>query len=125
MNTTAKINRNPHALVAGQLLWYVPKHGNPHYIEIKKIGREYATANTPGYSHYPERVRMTDLVVMNDSGYGYADHGRCYLTREQREVEIARQAAWSQIFKFVQGNYNVPSHLTAEALDQIAGILEK
>ena len=105
-------------LSVGQKLWYVPVvgYGQPHEVGIVKIGRVWATLG--GFER--RRIRIDDLTA---DGGDYSSPGRCWLSREEWEHEMAAIAAWDKFRRVVSQFFSMPPELTRSKIVEAAALL--
>jgi hypothetical protein len=107
---------NPHGLVIGQSLFYVPTaaYRQPCEIPIIKIGNKWATLK----NH--ERVNLVTLLV---DGGEYSSPATCYLDAAAWEASKALSARWEDFAQAVTFN-RMPSGVTVSDIDAAAKILK-
>lgn len=86
-------------LEVGQRLWYVPRErGQPHEVTVGKVG-------------------------LHIDGGEYSSPGRCYLSREEWEVEDATRRAWNGLRVEVTNRPPAPEGVSPEAIREAAALL--
>lgn len=92
-------------LSLGQTLWYVPssRRGTPHEAKIQGLGRKWATLDNG------ERINISTLLA---DGGQYFSPGRCYLSKEAYEAELAVCKAWNEFRNTVSRCYSPPEAVT-------------
>jgi hypothetical protein len=98
-------------LTVGQTLWYVPRElrfQKPSEVTVQKIGRKWAQVD------YRLRIDVQTLIA---DGGDYSSPGRCYLSREEYEAELARRDAWRDFCKLLRWSRQ-PRAATIEAIEQ-------
>jgi len=108
--------------IVGQTLWFVYNNTYSNRLRldcevtITKVGRAWLTLSSG------HRIDKHTLEV---DGKGYASDGRCYLSREKHEEEIAVAQEWKKFLRFLQAKgYRVPNGATVESIAQAMRILK-
>lgn len=104
-------------LQVGQELWFVHRErrsGAPFTTKVTKIGRKWAQLD----SHY-----RIDVATMVADGGQYTSPGRCWISREEWEAEVARNEAWWKLRRMIERQYDPPAGLSTEQIGQIIGTL--
>ena len=109
-------------LEVGQKLWYYRSGHNsrikpePIEVEIVKVGRKWATLNS-----YYGRISLESFDV---DGGGCMSPGRCYLSREIHDAELALQTAWGIFQSTVRETYRMPKGLTIAEIESAMKLLK-
>lgn len=104
----------------GQEVYLVPtqkRMGNPHFAKIEKIGRKWITL-ADNYGRFSPDSMMAD-------GGQYSPPYRCYLSKEEYEVEAAADAAWNELNKLIDSHYSKPEWLDKDKIDKCIELLKK
>lgn len=113
---------NPHNIVVGQELWFVPtRYGNEKIertLTVTKVGRVWAEV-TGGYVGW-----RFDLETLQIDGKDYTSPGTVYLDRAVWDLKKKRSQLWSAIRNHVSNNNTVPSHVTVENLEEFLRLIE-
>lgn len=82
-------------LQVGQQLWYVPnkRPGQPYFVTVLKVGRKWAEIG------HRRRISIEGLFV---DGGQYSSPGRCYLSKEDHEKEVALNSAWARFMEMAR-----------------------
>jgi hypothetical protein len=108
-------------LEVGQKLWYYRSYHykrdevtEPVEVEVVKVGRKWATLN------YHGRISLETLAV---DGGEYMSPGRCYLSREAHDAELALNTAWAVFQSTVRETHQMPEGLTVAEIEAAMKIL--
>lgn len=106
-------------LKVGQSLWFVPngisRRGDPREVTVIKVGHKWVTLDI---GNPPYRMAKGEMSV---DGKGYMSPGRCYLSREEYESEVAVLAAWCDLVTLI--NTRSPDGMTLEKIKEIKSLL--
>jgi len=103
-------------LTVGQELYFVPTRSgtSPYSVTVKKVGRKWAELN--------DRHRI-DIETLYADGGKYISPGRCWLSRAEYDAEIDRQAAWKELFVFMQNLYHAPNGVSESSIQMVLELL--
>lgn len=114
--------KNPHNLVVGQGIYYVPhRHngsGNARHLIITKIGNKWATCGE-------NRGYMVSLASLEVDGEGFTSPGRCYLTKKIYDDTCRLNKMWEDTLKLFAHRYSRPAHITEQDIIDITAIMER
>lgn len=105
-------------LQVGQTLWFVPRvrHlGQPQEVTVAKVGRKWAELDG-------RRGRIAVETLAMDGGE-YASPGRCYLSREAWESEVALREVWRAFQRQVERRGSPPEGVTEDTIRQAVTLL--
>lgn len=114
----AKSEKNPHGIVVGQKLYYVPAHtwsGEGREVKVDKVATKWIYCGA--------RLRI-DLKNLMADGEGYGTAGRCYLSKEIYDKKIRLDKMWSDVHKLFNRQYSRPSHITERDIIDLTAIME-
>lgn len=106
----------------GQKLWLVPNEyaryiGEPHEVEIEKVGRAWLTIKNGRY-----RVCIKTLAI--NGSKTSSSLGFCYLRKEVWEAERNLKLAWDALRSEIQSSgWRAPKGLTAERIKEARELL--
>lgn len=114
--TIKTVNSNPHGLVVGQKLWFVPAYqqdgfGQDREVEVGSVGNKWATL-----VHQRMRVSLATLTI--DGGI-YSSPGRCHLDRAAYEAKRNLERVW-QAFARRVSPVSVPDGVTIADITKAA-----
>lgn len=96
----------------GQKLWYVGAYGNPHFVDVTKVGRKWIEAGR-------QRFHIDTLRGDYDRS-----HGQAYRTREEWEEIRRRDSAWDKLRAFYRDTMFPPKEMTTGEIEaSLAAIL--
>lgn len=97
MNDTIKNqNSQNNKLKVGQKLWWVysfNRFGNSRYVTVTKVGRKWAQLDNG--------CRINNDTLCAERGE-YMSPGRCYLSKDIYDAEVALKKAWSGMKRDIQ-----------------------
>ena len=105
-------------LKVGDRLWFVPNErrgGDPYEVEVRSVGRKWASIAPPGWHREEYRI---DITTLGADGGKYSSPGRAYRDRAEYEAKQALFKAWSG-FLDTLNRWRPPSHLTASDIAEI------
>lgn len=107
-------------LAVGQKLWFVPRYEhNARDVEVVKVGRKWA--HVTGYFGRPIRIDVETLRPHEDD-----TSGQCYLSRQQCEEHLAREAAWKAFLRDIESKlsrWKCPAGVTVEKIHEARKLL--
>jgi hypothetical protein len=103
-------------LKVGQKLWFNSsvRYYTSREVTVTKVGRRWAYISA-------NRLRIDKETLVVD-GDGYSSPGRCYLSRDEHEAEVAVRAAWRDLQHKVS-HCNLPPGVTVERIMQVCEFL--
>ncbi|MFO0236419.1 MAG: hypothetical protein ACK53Z_00225 [Betaproteobacteria bacterium] len=116
MGVSSSEGLEPTRHVGQELYWewseYSHKKNTGEMVKITKIGRRWLELSN-GY--------RADAATLYADGGKYSSPGRCFLNREAREAERARDAAWTALRNRMQ--YQAPDKVSAEDIAHATRLL--
>lgn len=109
---------NPHNLVAGQELYFVPgirRTAAPYTVTVKSVGRKWAKLEG-----YLGRISLETLEV---DGGDYSSPGKCWVSAALYEKTAARRKAWDALRAHIREAYSPPENITTRQIDEVLRLL--
>ncbi len=111
---------NPHNIVVGQKLYYVPNRHNssgaPRNVVVERVGKKWITCN--------DCARL-DIDTLCGDGGKYSSPGSCYLTKNHYDELVMLGSMWSDVQQLFKSTYSRPYHITKQDMIDITAIMER
>ncbi len=113
-------NKNPHNIVVGQKLYYVPNRHNSsgaaREVTVEKVGKKWIAID------FGHRIEIGTLIA---DGGKYSSPGCCFLSKKHYDEIVMLNVMWGDTRKLFDHRYSRPDHITEKDMIYITVIMER